>query len=406
MKERFFPYFKYNEDIIKDLWERGKVVIDTNALLNTYKMNEDARKQFFEVLAHKELSGKLWMPHQIGWEFLKNRKEAINESLDAIKNIKNDIQKQLDVLNVTITKSGLRFHEELLSQVQEDLKNFKKSMKDTIVAYDEENKRKRSDFYDGNQLKETDSIIDEMNQIYDGKYAERFPHDELIGLYNRGEFRFSLDMPPGFKDKVKGDYRKFGDFLIWEEMIKNAKENAVPIIFVTEDHKRDWWLHDEKTQKKSPLPELLMEFKDRTSEYFYMYSYKEFIDEAKTRYSDLPETGEVTKQMDFATEESELRREDPYNILLQNQMNSGNSAVANNAYRKYIGTPLGFDAAYSHALNIVQQLYDYNTGKALSFKREIDEITSSGIKEYKMENALLKLIPLIELEIDASRYVD
>ncbi|WP_394548138.1 PIN domain-containing protein [Priestia aryabhattai] len=405
MREIFFPFFKYNDETINRIWENGIIIIDTNALLNTYRMHSDARKQFFDVLHHKNLNPKLWMPYQIGWEFFRNRKKAIDESLDALKFAKEDIKKGMQKLSSIVTKSGLKYHEDFLAQVQQELDEFNKKMEVTFRDYNKKNKNRRSDFYRGNNLKEIDPIVNTINSIFRGKYAEPVKHKELLSHYTQGEFRFSLAMPPGYEDEIKGDYRKFGDFIIWEEMIKKALSSEKPIIFVTEDHKKDWWQTDEKTHKKSPLPELIKEFKDRTDQLFYMYSYKEFIEEAKKRYPDLPATDKVTKQMDLATEETELKEKDSLlNNILQEQMNKGNSSIANAAYRQYIGTPLMYDAIGAEARAAVQHLYQYNPDHATGYTRKIENIMSRDSSEMKIGYELLKIVDLVKKEIATYEY--
>ncbi|WP_162200612.1 PIN-like domain-containing protein, partial [Mesobacillus campisalis] len=223
----------------------------------------------------------------------------------ALINSKNLMKNQIESLNAVSKNSGLKYHQEFLTQVQQDIETFKEQTVNKIQEYINENQQNRSIFYDGNKLKDSDPVLDEIKEIYDGKFSESIQHDELISLYQQGEVRFSFKIPPGFEDVVKGDFRSFGDYIVWEEMIKLSQTRSVPVIFVTEDHKNDWWVHDEKTHTKSPLPDLLREFKMRTGQYTYFYSYKDFIEQAKSRYSDLPETDRATMQMDLATQENE-----------------------------------------------------------------------------------------------------
>jgi len=42
---------------------------------------------------------------------------------------------------------------------------------------------------------------------------------------------------------------KFGDLIIWKEMIEKAKAEKRPIIFVTDDGKSDWWHIHSSRQK-------------------------------------------------------------------------------------------------------------------------------------------------------------
>ncbi|MEE3892811.1 PIN domain-containing protein [Priestia megaterium] len=381
MRDTFFPFFKYDQGTINHIWENGIIVIDTNALLNTYKMHKDAREQFFNVLQYADLNSKLWMPYQIGWEVLKNRREAIDESLEALKSSKEGIKRGMQKLKSTVNKSGLKYHEEFLNQIQTDLDEFKQNIEDSFKGYNEENSIKRSDFYTGNELKETDPIIDRIDTAFKGKYAEQIDHTELISHYTQGEFRFSLTMAPGYEDADKGDYRKFGDFIIWEEMIKKATKCEKPIIFVTEDHKKDWWQTDPKTEKKSPLPELLKEFKGRAKQFFYMYSYKDFVEQAKVRYPDLPDAEMAAKQMNLATEEAELKEQN-----------------------EYIGMPSIYDTAVKEAHYTLQQLYYQDGAKSIAYAEKLDDIFDKDISKMEMGYELLKIIDDMKKEISSYEY--
>lgn len=65
---------------------------------------------------------------------------------------------------------------------------------------------------------------------------------DLYELAPIADIRFANKMPPGFKDEKK-DYElgKYGDFFVWNQTIKFAKEKNVPVIFVTDDKKSDWY---------------------------------------------------------------------------------------------------------------------------------------------------------------------
>jgi hypothetical protein len=70
---------------------------------------------------------------------------------------------------------------------------------------------------------------------------------------------------------------KYGDFIIWNEMIDLAISKKLPIIFVTDDIKEDWWKKS-KNFIISPRPELIKEFESKSTQYFYMYSMERFLE--------------------------------------------------------------------------------------------------------------------------------
>jgi hypothetical protein len=387
MRDKFFPFFKHSEEELKDIWENGFIVIDANVLLNTYKMDSEARKQFFEVLSFADIPEKLWMPYQVGWEFLKNRKKAIDSTVNSLVDAKREIKKRIEGLKSNIERSGLKFHEDFLIKITDEIKDFQTQMNSLFDGY--EDVKKESDYYEKGQLKESDPISDMIFELYKEKTGDRFSQETLLKFFKEGQFRFDLLIPPGFEDVDKGDYRTYGDFIIWEEIKKKAIESKKPIIFVTEDHKEDWWLKDHKNNMK-PQQQLLAEFRNETKQYIFMYTYKDFIEEAKKRYETLPETDKVTKQMDLAAEEEQNYDEDqeqtvpqpsvqipatisddPYLIHLQNLMNHANPTVANRAHSQYLQRAGVIKKLFNEAMARAHSLSHYNQAKAAETQNTI-----------------------------------
>ncbi|MEG4233820.1 PIN-like domain-containing protein, partial [Microcoleus sp. Pol11C3] len=89
--------------------------------------------------------------------------------------------------------------------------------------------------------------------------------------------------PPGFKDaEEKEDERKYGDFILWKQILEFAKKESRPIIFVTGEKKEDWWV---KKNKKiiSPHVELRREFHEYVHQPFWMYQTQDFLQIAKDK---------------------------------------------------------------------------------------------------------------------------
>lgn len=82
-------------------------------------------------------------------------------------------------------------------------------------------------------------------------------------------------MPPGYGDSKKAN-NKFGDLLIWKEIIAYAKSKKLDIIFVTHDQKDDWW-NDVSGKTIGPRVELRKEFYEETGKMFHMYTMSSFL---------------------------------------------------------------------------------------------------------------------------------
>ena len=94
-------------------------------------------------------------------------------------------------------------------------------------------------------------------------------------IEQEGENRYAAKTPPGYKDAKKTENR-FGDLLVWKEILNYAKSQEVDIIFVTHDQKEDWWnINSGKTI--GPRIELRKEFYEETGHMFHMYTMSSFL---------------------------------------------------------------------------------------------------------------------------------
>lgn len=182
-----------------------------------------------------------------------------------------------------------------------ELKELKENIEKMFIEYPD--RLNRSDFFDGNELKTNDLISDEITNIFDTRsIGEEYRYEKLYKIYEEGERRYSLKIPPGYKDaETKKDYRKFGDLIIWYQMIDKALDEKLPIIFITEDVKEDWW--EKENEWKRPHSELLFEFFSKTEQYFMMYTYTDFVKTAKVFIPDLPNTETAVEEFDIIIED-------------------------------------------------------------------------------------------------------
>ena len=80
--------------------------------------------------------------------------------------------------------------------------------------------------------------------------------------------------------------RKFGDLVVWKQVIEHAKTSAIKdFIFVTDDDKDDWWwaIESQGHKRLGPRPELVEEImREAGVERFHMYSSEQFLEFADT----------------------------------------------------------------------------------------------------------------------------
>jgi hypothetical protein len=130
-------------------------------------------------------------------------------------------------------------------------------------------------------LMNEDPLLDAITNLFKGKVGESYFPDRLDEIIKEGEGRFEKRIPPGYRDQKKDkrnedSIRRFGDLLLWFQIIDNAAKNKKPVIFVTDNKKDDWWKRFEG-ETVGPRPELIHEMLEKAQVDFYMYKGDRFI---------------------------------------------------------------------------------------------------------------------------------
>ena len=293
IKDLFPGFYRPSEEEFGSLWKNGVFVPDSNVLLNLYRYPEKARRDFLDVL--KAIRGRIWVPHQVFLEFQRNRFGVITETLGPITDLKNEMERikaQIDKIKSQITRNQKRgitgevdskFFEEKFTEGLTNLENQLNPLQALQM-----------------KLLEIDPIRQELEDLFCEKIGQP-PNDqnELDEIYKDGELRYQKEIPPGYLDQPKeqsgefGEFifggllykRKFGDLILWKQLIRNAKEQKIErLIFITDDRKEDWWWKEECQGPKTigPRPELVEEInREGGVKLFYAYYSERFLEYAK-----------------------------------------------------------------------------------------------------------------------------
>lgn len=271
MKKQFAEYYNLPDERIKEIWDNSLIVLDTNVLLNLYRYNEEARNDFINVL--KSYEGRLWIPYQVGLEFHRRRETIMRKNAEAYDALGNSISVQL-VKAVDVLCNDYSRHPYI------DMKDIRKKIERCAVSIKkslETQSKKHPNYF------EKDEILDAVSNLFDGCVGNDFAEDELEVLYKEGERRYANQVPPGYCDeKNKKDKAKrslYGDLVVWKQVIAYAKEKEQSVIFITDDHKSDWW--DKVEGKHTPRKELIKEFMDCTGQNILIYDSSRFLEYAK-----------------------------------------------------------------------------------------------------------------------------
>ncbi len=268
MKSAFPGHFANDPDDLKALWEDSLIVVDANVLLSLYRYSDNTRNEFLDVFG--KLKDRLWIPHQVAKEYLKNRISVISDQAksyaEAIKHIE-DLRKGLES-----TKQHPFISSALLT---ESFACF-----DRITAELQQSKDQHDNKINNDELKNA------IGDIFEGKVGDGYLDVRLEQAIVDGKARYDNNIPPGFKDAKKGGGNSFeerlapyGDYICWLQILDKSISDGCNVIYVTGDLKEDWWLRP-NGKTVGPLPELIEEFVRKTSRKFYMYMPDRFLQRA------------------------------------------------------------------------------------------------------------------------------
>lgn len=290
MDRKSFDKYELNAEKERELWEDAIIVFDTSALIDFYYYPKETRLEVFDKIFSR-LKKRLWVPYHVQFEYLKNRKGIIEkpiiESYEPIKNkkIQEIIEAKTKILKITeqIKKDTLKPEKHpFLPQEKIDIFiNFAKEFDDKVQQFakdlKEEIEKQEADI---KSLNENDTILEAFEANI--KVGSELTHSEIMQIVSEGKLRYEFEIPPGYKDlKEKEGTQKFGDLIIWKQILSYAKEKNRNVIFICNDLKIDWCHKDSRNRIASPRKELIKEFNDNNQKGFWMYNQSQFIYKAK-----------------------------------------------------------------------------------------------------------------------------
>ena len=321
MKESFKEYYKPTEKEFKYLWDNCEFIFDANVLLNIYRYSSETTEEFLDVL--KNVQDRIWLPHQAALEYQRNRFSVIEEQVAKCKELEKLLEKNEIIKFLTDNKRHPFVDTELIiSEIKKTFKNLKVNLETSRNNYP-------------NTIS-NDNLRDTITEIFDGQIGDEFSKKDLDNTYKKGKERYADKIPPGFEDKGKDNgenkdktgNQKYGDCVLWSQIIKHAKSEGKPIIFVTDDAKKDWWLKNKNNAIISPHPSLIREMRLKSNVDFYMYRTENFMERVK-RYLgfdvDLSSLQEIEKvQNDIRTKHVIEKLKHVQNLLKNRRINQTN----------------------------------------------------------------------------------
>ena len=274
MREQFLGWYLRTPDQLSAIWDAALFVPDANILLHCLRHPENVRNQLLRLF--DVLRDSLWIPHQVGLEFHRNRLDVEVGSRDAYDRVAEDCIAALDQARERLRQ--LRAHPVIdVERELAALDRFSSDFRARMLA-DKAN----------HPTEAISAAVDRLTDLFESRVGNKWQPDQLQALKKEGDERYANKVPPGYKDASKdsGQYDRYGDLIIWKDMIAKAKEDHRPVVFISDDAKEDWWwIH--RGEKLGPRPELVQEFRDSSGQAFHIYQFMQFLRIAADRHPEI-----------------------------------------------------------------------------------------------------------------------
>ncbi|MDX3181523.1 PIN domain-containing protein [[Kitasatospora] papulosa] len=230
------------------------IALDTNAIINLYRMDKEAREEYLSVLA--EVADRVWIPRQVADEFHRTRLSAVSSHINSLEAKSEKVTEAALALKTALQDfAKLRSladgrSKEYLAPLDEAISKILSHVANDVEGFD----------LNAGKLASHDPILERLAVLFDGKVGEMRTEDAMREAQEEAKRRGDLKIPPGYRDVESKGEKGYGDYLIWNELIEYAKISARSMVFVSTDLKDDWIRH-QAGLAIGARPELVAEMK-------------------------------------------------------------------------------------------------------------------------------------------------
>jgi hypothetical protein len=248
--DQFDHYLPCTDKTVRSAMQAGLVVVDANVLLNLYRFATKARNELFA--AFDGLADRIWIPHQVGLEFHKNRLDVISERGTAYDGVLDLIETH----DTTIIREIGDKARQLANRVAlpADDRDQLLEMVNTLFLPIRKRLDKMREAHGLANMPTPDPILSRLQVIFEERVGAPYNENDGPRVLAEAQRRIKDKVPPGFKDASAR-----GDYFVWRQTLDEVAARQVEyLVFVTSDVKEDWYLRV-KGQVICARPELIEE---------------------------------------------------------------------------------------------------------------------------------------------------
>ena len=95
--DQYWGYIPLSEENLNEIWDSGTIVLDTNILLNLYRLSSSSTDDFIKIL--EKNSERVVVPKIVLDEFFNNRTTLIAERIQGNLNLKKSLDNVISCLD-------------------------------------------------------------------------------------------------------------------------------------------------------------------------------------------------------------------------------------------------------------------------------------------------------------------
>ncbi len=269
MRLRYPYHYSPTKEELEKAGTTALFVFDTNTLLDILRLSPKLANKTIHVISN--LQSRIMIPAHVDLEYHRR----ILETPAKMGNVVNQCIGNFDYKKIETTlksffnvpKDSLRFPKDCMDEY---LNKFQ-TLAEEVLGELKELRTYYNDLYhhQSNQY--------HISNLLQAQVMKGFTEDELNVIKEEGLERYKKEIPPGYMDDSKDEDRKYGDLIIWKELLRLAENNKDKAIFFISNDKKEDWVYKKYDKIWGPRIELLQEFGKVSDQIFYIYTLDQFL---------------------------------------------------------------------------------------------------------------------------------